>query len=47
MSDSFVPGMLQTVGASALNFLKTFKSNMEALSELKIQILKLTLDPTQ
>jgi hypothetical protein len=47
VSESFMPGMLQAVGASALNFLKTFKSNMEALSELKIQILKLTLDPTQ
>jgi JmjC domain, hydroxylase len=36
-SESYLPGMLQTVGASALNFLKTLKSNMETLSELDIQ----------
>jgi len=47
VSESSHPGMLHTVGTSALAFLRSFQSSMQQLSDLKIKILKLPPSSTQ
>jgi hypothetical protein len=47
VSESSHPGMLHSVGTSALAFLRSFQSSMQTLFDLKIKILKLPPSSTQ